>query len=108
MKIMAKPPAVGLVDAPLCSMPLTLQRAPVDCWRLTGKSGSVSCGDTTPFFWVLVRTWFYLCPPRVCFLVPWKFCNQIPLASKVKFPGGSQSLCQIPRLGNLLWVLELS
>ena len=40
--------------------------------------------------------------------VPWKFCNQIPLASKVKFPGGSQSLCQTPRLGNLLWVLELS
>ena len=37
-----------------------------------------------------------------------KFCNQIPLASKVKLPGGSQSLCQIPRLGNLLWVLELS
>ena len=31
-----------------------------------------------------------------------------PLASKVKFPGDSQSLCQIPRLGNLLWVLELS
>ena len=23
----------------------------------------------------------------------WRFCNQIPLASKVKFPGGSQSLC---------------
>ena len=36
------------------------------------------------------------------------FCNQIPLASKVKFPGGLQSLCQIPWLGNLLWVLELS
>ena len=29
--------------------------------------------------------------------VLWKFCNQIPLASKVKFPGVSQSLCQIPR-----------
>ena len=26
-----------------------------------------------------------------------KFCNQFPLTSKVKFPGGSQSLCQIPR-----------
>ena len=39
--------------------------------------------------------------------VLWKFCNQIPLASKVKFPGGSQSLCQIPKLGNLLWVLEI-
>ena len=38
----------------------------------------------------------------------WKFCNQIPLASKVKLPRGSQSFCQIPRLGNLLWVLELS
>ena len=37
-----------------------------------------------------------------------KFCNQIPLASKVKLPGGSQSLYQIPRLGNLLRVLELS
>ena len=40
--------------------------------------------------------------------VLWRICNQIPLASKVKFSGGSQSLCQIPRLGNLLWVLELS
>ena len=39
--------------------------------------------------------------------VLWKFCNLIPLASEVKFPGDSQSLSQIPRLGNLLWVLEL-
>ena len=38
--------------------------------------------------------------------VLWKFCNRIPLASKVKFPWGSQSLCWILRLGNLLWVLE--
>jgi len=35
-------------------------------------------------------------------------CNQIPLAFKVKFSGGSQSLCQITRLGNLLWALKLS
>ena len=40
--------------------------------------------------------------------VLWKFCNQIPLASKVKFPRDSLSLCQIPRLGNLLCVLELN
>ena len=39
--------------------------------------------------------------------VLWKFYNQIPLASKVKFPRGSQSLCWIPTLGNLLWVLGL-
>ena len=31
---------------------------------------------------------------------------EIPLAFKIKFPGGSQSLYQIPRLGNLLWALE--
>ena len=37
-----------------------------------------------------------------------KFCNQIPSAFKVKFPGHSQSLCQISRLGNLLCTIELS
>ena len=39
--------------------------------------------------------------------VLWKFCNQIPLASKVKLSGSTQSVCQICRLGNLLWLLEL-
>ena len=39
--------------------------------------------------------------------VLWKFCNQTALAFKVKFPGSSQPLCWIPRLGNLLWALEL-
>ena len=39
--------------------------------------------------------------------VLWKFYNQIPLAFKVKFPEDSQSLCQILRLGNLLWAIEL-
>ena len=41
-------------------------------------------------------------------LVLCKFCNQSPLAFKIKFPGGSQSLCLIPRLGNILWTPELS
>ena len=40
--------------------------------------------------------------------VLWKFFNKIPLASKVKIPGGSQSLCEITRSQSLLWVLELS
>ena len=39
--------------------------------------------------------------------VLWKFCNQIPLAFKVKSPGVSQSSCHILRLGNMLWVLEI-
>ena len=40
------------------------------------------------------------------FPVLYKFCNQIPVTSKVKFARGSQFLCQIPRWRNLLWVLE--
>ena len=44
-----------------------------DSWTLTGKSGSVSCGVTAPFSWVLVHTRFYLCPPRICFPVLCKF-----------------------------------
>ena len=48
----------------------------------------------------------FLCPSRVesLFLpVPWRSCNQITLDFKVRFPGDSQSLCQIPRLGRPMW-----
>ena len=57
-----------------CSQPCS--RTPLthtsawDSWTLTGKSGSVSCGVTSPFSWVLVHTRFCLCPPRVCFPIP--------------------------------------
>ena len=44
-----------------------------DSWTLLGKSGSVSCGVTAPFSWVLVCTRFRLCPPRACFPVLCKF-----------------------------------
>ena len=78
-----------------------------DSWTFTGKSGSVSCGVTAPFSWVLVHTRFCALQESVS-QVLWKFYNQIPLAFKVKFSGSSQSLCWIPRLGNLLCTLELS
>ena len=52
--------------------PLTYVSA-ADFWTLLGKSGSVFCGVTTPFSWVLVCTRFCLCPPRVYFLVLFKF-----------------------------------
>ena len=89
----------------LCSRPPLTHASARDSWTLTGKSVSVSCGVTAPFSWVL------LC--FVCALqesvspVLGRFCNQISLASKVKLSGGFQSLCQISRVGNLLWVLEL-
>ena len=41
-----------------------------ESWTCMGKSGSVSCRVTAPFFWVLVHISFCLCPPRVCFLSP--------------------------------------
>ena len=37
---------------------------------ISGSSGSVSCGVTAPFSWVLVCTKFCLCPPKVCFPSP--------------------------------------
>ena len=46
----------------LQSVPPTLQRPPPThasarfSWALTGKSGSVSCGVTAPFSWILVCT----------------------------------------------------
>ena len=97
----------------LYSVPLTSWQTTVDpclCWRLL---------DTHRQVWLSLlwghcsfplgpgghKIWFVLSKILIS-PVPWKFCNQIPLAFKVKFPGGSQSLCQIPRLGNLLWTLE--
>ena len=80
-----------------CNRPWSTHVSARDSWTRTGKSGSVSCGVTAPFSWVLVHTRFCLCPPRVSVSpVLWKFCNQIPLAFKVKFLGDSQSFLPNP------------
>ena len=55
-----------------CSRPLLTHASAGDSWTLVGKSGSVSCGVTAPFSWVLVCPRFCLCPPSVCFTV---LCN---------------------------------
>ena len=49
-----------------CSRPPPTHASAGDSWTLPGKSGSVSCGVTAPFSWVLVLTRFCLWPPRVC------------------------------------------
>ena len=41
-----------------CSRPPLTHASARDSWTLTGKSGSVSCGVTAPFSWVLVCTCF--------------------------------------------------
>ena len=56
-----------------CSRPPPTHATTRDSWILMGKSGSVSCGVTAHFSWVLEHTWFCLCPPRVCFPVLCKF-----------------------------------
>ena len=91
----------------LYSMPLNSQQANVDpClhWRLLDTHRQVWLS----FLWGYCS--FLLGPDAQGSVSPvlWKFCNQIPLAFKVKFSGCSQPLCQITRLGNLLWALELS
>ena len=48
-----------------CSRPPLTHASTRDSWTLTSKSGSVACGVTAPFSWVLVCTSFCLCPPRV-------------------------------------------
>ena len=53
-----------------CSMPPLTHASTRECWTLTGKSGSFSCGVTVPFSWVLVHTSFCLSPPRDCFPSP--------------------------------------
>ena len=111
-----QPPSKGLTSPLLYSASLTLQQSIVDPhlhWRLL---------DTHRQVW-LSLLWahcsFLLGPgahkvlfgpsrPKSVSPVLWKFYNQIPLASKVKFPGDSSSLYRISRVGNLLWVLELS
>ena len=93
-----------------CSNPLPTHASVRCSWTLTHKSGSVSWEVTIPFsnagYWCaqcFVCAIHVPVSPVLC-----KFCNQIPVSSMVKFLGGSQSPAQNPRLGNLLWVLELS
>ena len=82
-----------------CGEPLLTHAATGDPPTLAGSFGSVSCGASAPFLWVLAHARFCVCPPRLESLFPpvlWKSCSQIPLAFKVRFP-----LCWGPRLGSL-------
>ena len=86
------------------SRPLLTHASAGDSWTLTGKSGSVSCGVTAPFSWVLVHTRFCLCPRRVCFPSSVEVLLSNPTGLQSQIPWEFQSLCQIPRLS----ILKLS
>ena len=56
-----------------CSRPPQTHASALVSWTLPGKSGSVSCGVSAPFSWVLVHTRYCVCPPRVNFPVLCEF-----------------------------------
>ena len=74
----------------LQSVPLTTRQATVDpstrdSWTLTGTSGSVSGGVTTPFSWSWCAQGFVCALQESVSPVLRKVCNQILLTFKVRF-----------------------
>ena len=72
--------------------------------------GSVSCGVTAPFLWVLVCAIFCLCPPRLESLIPpvlWIIIKSHWL-SRSDSLGVPSPFIKSPRLGSLTWSSEPS
>ena len=68
------PPSEGHAQCPQpCTRPLPTHTSTRDFRTFMDKSGSVSCGVTAHFSWVLACTRFCLWLPRVCFPVLCKF-----------------------------------
>ena len=83
---------------------------PGDPARPEGRSDLDSYG-VLAFPWDSVHVKPCVHPPRVEFLFPpvlWSSCALVLLAFSAKCSRGSSSQCQTPRLGNLMWELELS
>ena len=107
-------PSKAPMHSLLHSVPLTWQRATSGPTSSEIPGHAEASQGQSPVGSLLLSPGSWCAQGSICALqksvspVLCEFSNQIPLASKVKFPGESQSLCQIPQLGNLLWVLELS
>ena len=56
-----------------CSRPSLTHASTRDSWTLLGKSGSVSCGVTAPFSWVLECKGFVCALQESVFAFLWKF-----------------------------------
>ena len=106
---MRPPPGLLLPVPPSLCQPLLTHTSTGDP-PTAGSFGSVSCGVTDPFPWILEHTRFCLCAPRLESLFPrvlWKFCNQIRLAF-TDCLGIPSHFCQIPSLRSLTWGSEPS
>ena len=100
------PARTAAASGPDPGRPLSNHSSAGDSHTLTGKLAQSFVGSLllSPESWC---TQGFACVLQESLfpLVLWKFCNQIPLTFK---SGDSQSLCQIPRLGNLMCILEPS
>ena len=95
-------------------MPLTMWQATVDPhlhqWLPSTHRQvwlNILWGHCSFFLGPVAHKGLFVPPSVSVYPVLWQFCNQILLTFKVKFPGDSQSLCWIPRLGSRFWGLEL-
>ena len=95
---------------PPCGEALPTHTSTGDPVTLAGRVGSVSCGATAPFLWVLVLQGFICALLDWSLFTPilWKSFHPILLALKVRFPEDSQSFCPLPSLGCLTWSSERS
>ena len=82
----AHPAALSASD-PAAGHHRSIHTSTRDSWTLTGKSGPCLVGVTAPLSWVLVHKVLFVSSKNLFSPVLCKFCNQIPLAYKVKFPG---------------------
>ena len=100
------PARTAAASGPDPGRPLSNHSSAEDSHTLTGKLAQSFVGSLllSPESWC---TQGFACVIQESLFPPvlWKFCNQIPLTFK---SGDSQSLCQIPRLGNLMCILEPS
>ena len=84
-----------------CGEPLPTQSSTGDPPTLACSFGSVSCGVTAPFLWIMVHARFCLCPPRLESLFPpflCKSCDQI-LLGLGQIPWGSPVPLSVPQTG---------
>ena len=94
-----------------CGEPLLTHTSTGSLPMLPGNFSSVSCRVIALFLWVLVCTRICSCPPKWSLCIPQSCGSPKTKSCCTSSPdslGIPQSLCQIPRLGSLMWGSEPS
>ena len=90
-----EPPSTAAARAP---DPVVVIVDPCLCWRLPNTHRqvwlSLLWGHCSFLLGPVEHKVLFVPSKSLCFPVLWKFCNQISLTFKVRFPEDSQALCQ--------------